>query len=122
MTGQELVELIQQNQNLLVLDVKETIRLLLQKRLINPSVLIDTQFDLLHEEKERYRLHYIEGNICANLLMMGNKEQRDWAKLRAKYNSLDDETMVYKYDLSEEELKQCEYYFKLMYGFKAGKR
>ena len=55
MTGQELIEIINKDARLLYCDVKETIKVLLSKQLINPSALIDAQVEMLTDEQYKVR-------------------------------------------------------------------
>ena len=116
-TGADLIKIIESNPYLLQADVKQTIALLLKKRLINPSTLIDAQVELLEQEREKYKCHFVESDTCNWLLMNGNKEQKEFGKKRAMYNAQFNTSFPSKYDLSEEELKERKEYFELIYGF-----
>lgn len=119
MKGSNLKRILDNNSFLLENDIKYTIAYLLKKRLINPSTLIDAQVNILNDEKDRYKCHFVEADTCNFLLMQGNKEQKEFAEKRAKYNSKFNTTYIWSYKdkLSEEELKERREYFKLMYGF-----
>ena len=94
---------------------------LLNDRLINPSALIDAQYAIKDEECKKYRLHWQEANIAANILMTGNKEQKESGRVRLMYNSLADTTIPYKKvyadKLSDTEMEKCREFFLMMYGF-----
>ena len=94
---------------------------LLNDRLINPSALIDAQYAIKDEECKRYRLHWQEGNIAANILMTGNKAQKEIGRVRLMYNSLADTTIPYKKvyadKLSDKEMEERRKFFNMMYGF-----
>lgn len=116
-TGADLVNIIQSNSYLQQAPIKYTIAYLLKKRLINPSTLIDEQVNSLEEEKDRYRCHFVEADICNFLLIEGNKEQQEFAKQRAIYNAKFNKTLQHKYsDKVENEIERREY-FDSMYGF-----
>lgn len=82
MKGEDLIEYIKQRPQLLCGDVKHTIMALLNDRLINPSALIDAQYAIKDEECKKYRLHWQEANIAANILLTGNKEQKEVGRVR----------------------------------------
>ena len=121
MKGEDLVRYIQQRPHLQCGDIKHTIMALLNDRLINPSALIDAQLAIKDEECTKYRLHWQEGNIAANILITGNKEQKEFGKVRLMYNSLADTTIPYKNvyaeKLSDKEMEERRAFFKMMYGF-----
>lgn len=121
MKGEDLIRYIQQRPHLQCGDIKHTIMALLNDRLINPSALIDTQYAIKDEECKRYRLHWQEGNIAANILMTGNKEQKEFGRVRLMYNSLADTTVPYKKvyadKLSKEEMEERRKFFQMIYGF-----
>ncbi len=121
MKGEDLIRYIQQRPHLQCGDIKHTIMALLNDRLINPSALIDAQYAIKDEECKKYRLHWQEGNIAANILMTGNKAQKEFGRVRLMYNSLADTTIPYKQvyaeKLSEEEMEERRKFFQMMYGF-----
>ena len=121
MKGEDLIEYIKHRPQLLCGDIKHTIMALLNDRLINPSALIDAQYAIKDEECKKYRLHWQEANVAANIFMTGNKEQKEFGRVRLMYNSLADTTIPYKQvyaeKLSEEEVEKCRKFFKMMYGF-----
>ncbi|MBO7315325.1 MAG: hypothetical protein J6U49_06625 [Alistipes sp.] len=121
MKGEELIKYIQQRPLLLSEDIKFTLMALLNDRLINPSALIDAQYAIKDEECKKYRLHWQEANIAANILMTGNKEQKESGRVRLMYNSLADTTIPYKKvyadKLSDTEMGKCREFFLMMYGF-----
>ena len=121
MKGEELIRYIQQRPLLLSEDIKYTIMALLNDRLINPSALIDAQYAIKDEECKKYRLHWQEANIAANILMTGNKEQKEVGRVRLMYNSLADTTIpyrkVYADKLSDKEMEERRVFFIMMYGF-----
>ena len=121
MKGEDLIRYIQQRPQLLCGDVKHTIMALLNDRLINPSALIDAQDAIKDAECTKDRLHWQEANIAANIFMTGNKEQKEFGRVRLMYNSLADTTIPYKTvyadKLSDKEMKERRKFFKMMYGF-----
>lgn len=121
MKGEDLIRYIQQRPHLQCGDIKHTIMALLNDRLINPSALIDAQYAIKDEESKRYRLHWQEGNIAANILMTGNKAQKEFGRVRLMYNSLADTTIPYKQvyadKLSDKEMEERRKFFQMMYGF-----
>lgn len=121
MKGEDLIRYIQQRPQLLFGDIKHTIMALLNDRRINPSELIDAQYAIKDAECTKYRLHWQEANIAANILMTGNKEQKEFGRVRLMYNSLADTTIPYKKvyaeKLSAEEMEERRKFFKMMYGF-----
>ena len=94
---------------------------LLNDRLINPSELIDAQYAIKDNECRKYRLHWQEANVAANILMTGNKEQKELGRVRLMYNSLADTTApyreVYTEKLNDNEMEKCRDFFIMMYGF-----
>lgn len=121
MKGEDLIRYIQQRPHLQCGDIKHIIMALLNDRLINPSALIDAQYAIKDEECKRYRFHWQEANIAANILMTGNKAQKEFGRVRLMYNSLADTTIPYKKvyaeKLSEEEMEERRKFFQMMYGF-----
>lgn len=121
MKGEDLIRYIQQRPHLVYTDIKHTIMALLNDRLINPSALIDAQYAIKDEESRRYRLHWQEANVAANILMTGNKEQKELGRIRLMYNSLADTSIPYKKIYAEKirdkEMEERRDFFKLMYGF-----
>lgn len=121
MKGEDLIRYIQQKPHLVYIDIKHTIMALLNDRLINPSALIDAQYTIKDEESKKYRLHWQEANIAANILMTGNKEQKEFGRVRLMYNSLADTSIPYKKiyaeKISDKEMEERRDFFKLMYGF-----
>lgn len=121
MKGEELIRYIQQRPLLLNEDIKYTFMALLNDRLINPSELIDAQFAIKDNECRKYRLHWQEANVAANMLMTGNKEQKELGRARLMYNSLADTTIpyrkVYADKLNDNEMEKCREFFIMMYGF-----
>lgn len=94
---------------------------LLNDRLINPSELIDAQYAIKDNECRKYRLHWQEANVAANMLITGNKEQKELGRVRLMYNSLADTTIpykkVYSNKLNDNEMEKCREFFIMMYGF-----
>lgn len=121
MKGADLIEYIKQRPQLLCGDVKHTIMALLNDRLINPSELIDAQYAIKDNECRKYRLHWQEANVAANILMTGNKEQKELGRVRLMYNSLADKTIpyrkVYADKLNDKEMEERREFFLMMYGF-----
>ena len=121
MIGNDLIEYIKQRPQLLSVDIKFTIMSLIHDRLINPSSLIDAQYAIKDEECKKYRLHWQEANIAANILLTGNKEQKELGRVRLMYNSLADTTIPYKKvyadKLSDNEMEERREFFIMMYGF-----
>lgn len=125
MKGEELIRYIQQQPLLLNEDIKYTFMALLNDRLINPSALIDAQYAIKDNECRKYRLHWQEANIAANILLTGNKEQKELGRTRLMYNSLADTTIPYKQvyadKLSDKEMEERRKFFIMMYGFNGDK-
>lgn len=121
MKGADLIEYIKQRPQLLCGDVKHTIMALLNDRLINPSALIDAQYAIKDDECKKYRLHWQEANVAANILLTGNKEQKELGRVRLMYNSLADKTIpyrkVYAEKLNDDEMEERREFFIMMYGF-----
>jgi hypothetical protein len=121
MKGADLIEYIKQRPQLLCGDVKHTIMALLNDRLINPSELIDAQYAIKDNECREYRLHWQEANVAANMLITGNKEQKELGRVRLMYNSLADKTIPYKKvyadKFNDNEMEKCREFFIMMYGF-----
>jgi hypothetical protein len=121
MKGEELIRYIQQRTLLLNEDIKYTFMALLNDRLINPSELIDAQYAIKDNECRKYRLHWQEANVAANMLITGNKEQKEFGRVRLMYNSLADTTIpyrkIYANKLSDKEMEERRKFFIMMYGF-----
>lgn len=121
MKGEDLIEYIKQRPQLLCGDIRYTIMALLNDRRINPSELIDAQYALKDEECTKYRLHWQEANVAANMLITGNKELKELGRVRLMYNSLADKTIPYKKVYAEKlnynEMEKCREFFIMMYGF-----
>ena len=117
MTGVDLINYIQNNGHLLHSDIDATFKSLLKERLINPSKLIDAQYEMICEERDRYKCHFVESDTCNYLILEGNKEQKAFGKIRAKYNSKFNTSFPTNYKLTDEELKERKEFFELLYGF-----
>lgn len=117
MKGEDLYRILEKNSFLLCSDIKYTIAYLLKKHLINPSTLIDAQVDILEEEKDKYKCHFIEADTCNFLMREGNEEQKSWADKRAKYNGMFNPTFPKKNRMDANTTEECREWFKNMYGF-----
>lgn len=117
MTGEELKKLLENNPYLTTIDIRHTIAYLLKRRLINPSVLIDEYTNILNEEKDKYKCHFIEADTCNFLMREGNEEQKSWADKRAKYNGMFNPTFPKKNRMDANTTEECREWFKNMYGF-----
>lgn len=117
MKGEDLRRILEKNSFLLCNDIKYTIEYLLKKRLINPSTLIDTQVDILENEKDKYKCHFIEADTCNVLFMRGDKEQKEFAKKRAMYNGQFNTCFPKKNEMDANTTEECREWFKNLYGF-----
>ena len=117
MKGEDLRRILEMNSFLLCNDIKYTIEYLLKKRLINPSTLIDAQVDILENEKDKYKCHFIEADTCNDLFMNGNKEQKEFAKKRAMYNGQFNTCFTKKNKMDANTTEECREWFKNLYGF-----
>ena len=117
MKGEDLRRILEMNSFLLCNDIKYTIEYLLKKRLINPSTLIDAQVDILENEKDKYKCHFIEADTCNDLFMNGNKEQKEFAKKRAMYNGQFNTCFPKKNKMDANTTEECREWFKNLYGF-----
>lgn len=122
MTGKNLIDFIKMHPVLAMRDVSEVIKVLLKEGAINPSTLIDAQTSLLREEVNRYKMHYIEGNVAAHLVLTGSARDKEKGRKRLMFNALADPSIVYSkaYDsrLTAEEKAELNALFELHYGFK----
>ena len=123
MTGEDLIKVIQDNDRLRYGDVKETIKVLLKARLINPSALIDAQVEILEEEKYRKRCHFEDAVVSTIQLFGGNYEGKDYenAKKRLFYNTSFSEcfpNMSTPEPLTDEDKKYWSDFFERIYGFR----
>lgn len=123
MTGQELIEIISKDPILLYGDVKNTIKLLLRKQLINPSTLIDAQVEQMTEEQYRTRCHFEDAVVSTMQLFGGNFKGSDYesAKKRLFYNtsfSKQFPNMSVAEPLSDEDKTYWSDFFKNIYGFR----
>lgn len=123
MTGEDLIKVIQDNDRLRYGDVKETIKALLKRRLINPSTLIDAQVALLNEKQYRSRCHFEDAVVSTIQLFGGNYEGKDYenAKKRLFYNTSFSEcfpNMSTPETLTDEDKKYWSDFFESIYGFR----
>ena len=123
MSGQELIEIISNNPNLLCSDISKTFKYLLKKRLINPSALIDAQVEEMAEEQHRTRCHFEDAVVSTIQLFGGNFKGEDYenAKKRLFYNtsfSKQFPNMSTTEPLSEEDKKCWSDFFERIYGFR----
>ena len=123
MTGQELIEIINKDARLLYGDVKNTIKILLRKQLINPSTLIDAQVEQMAEEQYITRCHFEDAVVSTIQLFGGNFKGQDYenAKKRLFYNtsfSKQFPNMSTTEPLSDEDKKYWSDFFEKIYGFR----
>ena len=123
MTGEDLIKVIIDNPCLRYGDVKETIKELLKRRLINPSTLIDAQVALLNEKQYRSRCHFEDAVVSTIQLFGGNYEGKDYenAKKRLFYNTSFSEcfpNMSTPEPLTDEDKKYWSDFFERIYGFR----
>ena len=122
MTGQELIEIINKDARLLYGDVKETIKVLLSKQLINPSALIDAQVETLTDEQYKVRCHYEDACISSIQLFNGlwKGEMYEEAKNRFLYNTSFSKCFpnMNNNDLTDEQKKYWSDFFQRTYGFR----
>lgn len=123
MKGIELIDIIQNSIYLQHSDIKETLKELLKKKLINPSTLIDAQVELLEEEKYRLRCHF-EDSVVSTIQLFGGhykgKLYKD-AKKRLFYNtsfSKQFPNIIFPEPLTEEDKKYWSDFFNTIYGFR----
>ena len=123
MIGEDLINVIIGNDRLRYGDVKETIKELLKARLINPSMLIDAQVEILEDEKYKLRCHFEDSVVSTIQLFGGNYKDKDYekAKKRLFYNtsfSKQFQNMSMPEPLTEEDRKEWSDLFDLIYGFR----
>lgn len=124
MIGEDLIKVIQDNDRLRYGDVKETIKTLLKRRLINPSALIDAQVEILEDEKYKLRCHFEDSVVSTIQLFGGNfkGENYEKAKKRLFYNtsfSKQFPNMTTTCEpLTDEDRKEWSDFFDLIYGFR----
>ena len=122
MTGQELIEIINKDARLLYGDVKDTIKMLLSKQLINPSALIDAQVEMLTDEQYKVRCHYEDACISSIQLFNGlwKGEMYEEAKNRFLYNTSFSKCFpnMNNNDLTDEQKKYWSDFFQRTYGFR----
>lgn len=123
MNGQELIEIINKDAKLLYGDVKNTIKMLLSKQLINPSTLIDAQVEQMAEEQYITRCHFEDAVVSTIQLFGGNFKGQDYenAKKRLFYNtsfSKQFPNMSTPEPLSDEDKKYWSDFFEKIYGFR----
>lgn len=123
MNGQELISIIKGNNSLLYGDIRNTFKYLLEKRLINPSALIDAQVELLEQEKYKLRCHFEDSVVSTIQLFGGNYKGLDYemAKRRLFYNtsfSKQFPNMSTPEPLSDEDKKYWSDFFDNIYGFR----
>lgn len=123
MIGEDLIKVIKDDNRLRYGDVKETIKELLKARLINPSMLIDAQVELLEDEKYKLRCHFEDSVVSTIQLFGGNYKDKDYekAKKRLFYNtsfSKQFPNMSMPETLTHEDRKEWSDFFNLIYGFR----
>lgn len=122
MNGQELIEIISKDTRLLYGDVKDTIKMLLSKQLINPSTLIDAQVEMLVDEQYKASCHYEDACISSIQLFNGQWTGKDYesAKNRFLYNTSFSKCFpnMNNNNLSESEKKYWSDFFERTYGFR----
>lgn len=123
MIGEDLIKVIQDNDRLRYGDVKETIKELLKRRLINPSALIDAQVEILENEKYKLRCHFEDSVVSTIQLFGGNfkGENYEKAKKRLFYNTSFSQcfpNMSTSEPLTDEDRKEWSDFFDLIYGFR----
>jgi hypothetical protein len=127
MTGEDLIKVIKDNDRLRYGDVKETIKVLLKTKLINPSTLIDAQVEILEDEKYKLRCHFEDSVVSTIQLFGGNfkGENYEKAKKRLFYNtsfSKQFPNMTTTCEpLTDEDKKEWSDFFDLIYGFRPEK-
>ena len=123
MNGQELIDIISKNPNLLYGNIKETFKYLLKKQLIRPSSLIDAQVEQLNENYYKMRCHFEDSVVSTIQLFGGNYKGEDYekAKKRLFYNtsfSKQFPNMSTPEPLTEEDKKRWSDFFDTIYGFR----
>lgn len=123
MKGKDLINIIKNDYYLQESDVKETIKILLKKNLIKPSTLIDTQVEILEEEKYRLRCHFEDSVVSTIQLFNGNFKGENYenAKKRLFYNtsfSKQFPNMSSPEPLSDKDKKYWSDFFNTIYGFR----
>lgn len=123
MQGMELVDIIQKSPYLQYSDVRETIKELLKRKLINPSALIDAQMEMLEEEKYRLRCHYEDSVVSAIQLFGGTYKGQDYESARKRffYNtsfSSQFPNLSAPNPLSDEDRRYWSDFFQSIYGFR----
>ena len=124
MIGEDLIKVIKDDDRLRYGDVKETIKELLKARLINPSMLIDAQVEILEDEKYKLRCHFEDSVVSTIQLFGGNHKDKDYekAKKRLFYNtsfSKQFPNMTTTCEpLTDEDRKEWSDFFDLIYGFR----
>ena len=124
MNGQELIDIISKNPNLLYGNIRETFKYLLKRQLINPSALIDAQVEQLNEDYYKMRCHFEDSVVSTIQLFGGNfkGENYEKAKKRLFYNtsfSKQFPNMTTTCEpLTDEDKKEWSDFFDLIYGFR----
>lgn len=124
MNGQELIDIISKNPNLLYGNIRETFKYLLKRQLINPSALIDAQVEQLNEDYYKMRCHFEDSVVSTIQLFGGNfkGENYEKAKKRLFYNTsfskqFPNMTTTCE-SLTDEDKKEWSDFFDLIYGFR----
>lgn len=123
MNGQELIDIISKNPNLLYGNIRETFKYLLKRQLINPSALIDAQVEQLNEDYYKMRCHFEDSVVSTIQLFGGNYKGEDYekAKKRLFYNtsfSKQFPKMSAPEPLTDEDKKYWSDFFENIYGFR----
>lgn len=123
MKGIDLINIIKNDYYLQESDIKETIKILLKKNLINPSTLIDAQVKILNEEKYKISCHFNDSVVSTIQLFGGKSKGKDYekAKKRLFYNtsfSKQFPNISFPQPLNEEDKKYWSDFFNTIYGFR----
>ena len=122
MTGQDLINFIEKNPELLFNDVSKVIRELLDRGLICPSTLIDAQVKKLTDEQYKVRCHYEDACVSSVQLFNGlwEGDMYEEAKNRFLYNTSFSKCFpnMNNNNLTEEQKKYWSDFFQRTYGFR----
>lgn len=120
-TGQDLINFINDNNWLKRLPIEQTFIELLKKNIIKPSEIIDAYTQVLSDKCNRYKYHYEDSCASAIQLFNGNFKDNDYesAKKRFLYNTSFSECFpnIIGTELTSEERTKWREFFKNTYGF-----
>lgn len=121
MTGKDLIEVINENK-LQDFPIKDTLLLLLERKMIRPSEIIDAYGEYMDKMVHVYKSHYEESCVAAHQLLNGFFKGADLieVKKRCSYNASFSRYLnrIEPLELTDEERDKWSEIFERNYGFR----